>query len=150
MVVTAKGGIRVTNVPTVFTPMAGGWGKVWFHIAKNNHQNDSMDGTSETLVVFHGPHGYISPNWCANAATANMVPTWNFSVVHATGKAKRIDDDGAFAKNLSKLVAKNEGKYGGGPWEFGKMPDSYLKGMRQGITQYEMVIDNVEAKFKLS
>ena len=152
MVATAKGGIRLTNVPTVFTPSAAndGWGKIWFHLANNNHQNEALDGNSETLIVFHGPHGYISPNWYANAASVNAVPTWNFAVVHVTGNTQRLDDDGLFVRNLSKLVAKNEGKYGGGgPWDFGKMPDAYLKGMRQGVTQYEMTIEKVEAKFKL-
>ena len=152
MVATAKGGIRLTNVPTLFTrgAAAGGWGKIWFHLAKNNHQNQALDGSSETLIVFHGPHGYISPNWYANTASVNAVPTWNFAIVHASGKAQRLDDDDLFARNLSKLVAKNEGKYGGGgSWDFGKLPDSYLKGMREGITQYEMTIEKVEAKFKL-
>ncbi len=149
MVVTAKNGIRVTNVPTLFTRSETGWGKIWFHLAKNNHQGEALDGLSETLVVFHGPHGYISPNWYANSAAANVVPTWNFAVVHASGKAQRLDDDGVFATSLSKLVARNEGRYGGGPWDFAKLPDTYLKGMRQGITQYEMTIEKVEAKCKL-
>lgn len=149
MVVTAKNGLRVTNVPTLFTRNSDGWGKIWFHLAKNNRQQEALDGASETLLVFHGAHGYISPNWYTNPAAVTAVPTWNFAVVHATGRARRLDDDTQFASNLSQLVAKNESKYGGGPWKFDKLPDSYLKGMRQGILQYEMTIENVEAKFKL-
>jgi transcriptional regulator len=149
MVVTAHQGLRVTNVPTLFTRTAEGWGKIWFHIAKNNRQQEALNADAETLIVFHGAHGYISPNWYVNPAGVTAVPTWNFAVVHATGRARRLDDDALFATNLSQLVTKNESKYGGGPWNFQKLPDSYLKGMRQGIIQYEMTIQNVEAKFKL-
>ncbi len=147
MLITAKGGVRVTNVPTLLDREADGWGKLWWHIAKGNGQNEAFDGTSECTVVFHGPHGYISPNWYAGK---NSVPTWNFAVVHATGRPQRITDDEAFASNLQRLVAQNENHYGGGPsWDYSKLPDSYLKGMRGGIVPYEMKIEQVEAKFKL-
>ena len=148
MLITAKGGVRVTNVPTLFDREADGWGSLWWHIAKGNHQNEAFDGSTECTVVFHGPHGYISPNWYT---TKNAVPTWNFAVVHATGRPQRITDDGAFARNLKRLVAQNEGRYGGGDaWDYSKLTDAYLKGMRQGIVPYEMKIGQVEAKFKLS
>jgi transcriptional regulator len=147
MLVTAKGGVHITNVPTLLDRSAEGWGKVWWHIAKGNPQNQLFDGATECTVVFHGPHSYISPNWYS-AKTA--VPTWNFAVVHATGKPRLVDDDAARAKSFERLVARNEGAYGGGgDWDFSKLPDSFLKGMRQGIVAYEMVIDQIEAKFKL-
>ena len=147
MLVTAKGGVHVTNVPTLFDRSPEGWGKVWWHIARGNAQNQVFDGGAECTVVFHGPHGYISPNWYG---AKNAVPTWNFAVVHATGKPRRVDDDAAFTKSLERLVARNENLYGGGgDWNFSKLPESYLKGMRQGIVAYEMVVDQVEAKFKL-
>ena len=147
MIVSSKGGLRVTNVPTLFERSPEGWGKLWWHISKNNLQNNAFDGNEECIAVFHGPHAYISPNWYK---AKNAVPTWNFAVVHATGKPKRIDNDEAFAKSLKNLVATNEGKHGGGDvWDYSKLPDSYLKGMRQGIVAYEMTIDRVEAKFKL-
>ena len=147
MIVSSKGGLRITNVPTLLKRDPEGWPSIWFHIAKSNPQNNAMDGEQECLAVFHGPHAFISPNWYS---TKNAVPTWNFAVVHAKGKPKRIDDDTAFAENLKQLVAKNEGHYGGGEaWDYSKLPESYLKGMRQGIVAYEMKIEGVEGKFKL-
>ncbi len=147
MVITSKGGIRVTNVPTLYKPDPEGWGSVWFHLARGNAQNQAFDGPDEAVIVFHGPHGYISPNWYN---TKNAVPTWNFAVVHAKGHPRRIDDDAAFAENLRQLVALNEGRYGGGDkWDFAKLPESYLKGMRQGIVAWEMKVESVEGKFKL-
>lgn len=148
MIISSQGGIRVTNVPTLLKRDGDGWGSIWFHIAKANPQNAAFEAaTGESLAIFHGPHAYISPNWYK---TKNAVPTWNFAVVHAKGKPKRIDDDAAFADNLRQLVATNEAHYGGGPdWDYSKLPESYLKGMRQGIVAYEMKIDSVEGKFKL-
>lgn len=147
MLITAKAGVRVTNVPTLLDRDENGWGKLWWHIAKSNAQNEVFDGSTECTVVFHGPHGYISPNWYA---TRNAVPTWNFAVVHATGRPRRLTDDASFARNLERLVAQNEARYGGGTnWDYRKLTDAYLKGMRQGIVPYEMKIEQVEAKFKL-
>ncbi|WP_321477980.1 FMN-binding negative transcriptional regulator [uncultured Paludibaculum sp.] len=147
MLVTARGGVHITNVPTLFDRAPQGWGKLWWHLARNNAQNQVFDGATDCTVVFHGPHGYISPNWYA---TRNSVPTWNFAAVHATGKPKRLDDDTGFAKSLERLVARNEGLYGGGgDYDFSKLPETYLKGMRQGIVAYEMEISQIEAKFKL-
>ena len=147
MLVTAKGGVHITNVPTLFDRSPDGWGKLWWHLATGNSQNQILDGSTECTIVFHGPHGYISPNWYESK---NAVPTWNFAVVLATGKPKRIEDDAAFAHSLQRLVARNEGAYGGGSnWSYSAIPDAQLKSMRQGILAYEMTIDRVEAKFKL-
>jgi transcriptional regulator len=147
MVISANGGIRVTNVPTLVERAGEGWGKVWWHLAKSNPQNGALTGEAEAVVVFHGPHGYISPSWYAARPT---VPTWNFAVVHLHGKPRRVDDDAAFARSLDLLVASNEKKYGGAKkWELGAMHPEYLKGMRQQIVAYEMTIEKVEAKFKL-
>jgi len=147
MILSTKGGPRTTNVSTIFKRDDNGWGSIWFHIARSNPQNAAFETEEDSLIVFHGPHGYISPNWYT---TNNAVPTWNFAVVHAKGKPKRIDNDEAFATNLKDLVVENEGHYGGGDvWDFNKLPDSYLKGMRQGIVAYEMKIEAVEGKFKL-
>jgi transcriptional regulator len=146
MVLSVQGGLRVTNVPTLHHPDASGWGRLWWHLAKNNPQNQALDGESECTVVFHGPHAYISPNWYQSK---NAVPTWNFATVHATGKPRRLDDD-ATAAGLKRLVDKNEARYGGGSqWSYSQLPESYLRGMRQGIVAYEMTIETVEAKFKL-
>jgi transcriptional regulator len=148
MLITAHGGLHVTNVPTLYEPRPGGWGKIWWHLAKSNAHNSALAQAPEATFVFHGPHSYISPNWYE---TKNAVPTWNFAVVHATGKPQRLDDDAHFAAQLAKLVARNEARYAPGEtkWKLEALPDSYLKGMRQGIVAYELAIESVEAKFKL-
>lgn len=144
MLVTGAPSVQITNLPTVLD--RAGAGKVWFHLAKANPQNQALQG--EVVLVFHGPHGYVSPNWYQ---PASAVPTWNFATVHLSGRPRRIDDDALVAQGLRRLVQKNESLYAGGAqrWSLDKMPDSYLRGMRQGIIAYEMPIERVEAKFKL-
>lgn len=145
MVVTGQPSVQITNVPTVLAREPGGWGKLWWHLAKGNHQNAAMSGP--VTAVFHGPHGYISPNWYQST---NAVPTWNFAVVHVTGTPRRVESDAELAVGLRGLVQRNESRYGGGDaWHFDQLPESYLKGMRTGIVAYEMKIDKVEGKFKL-
>ena len=145
MVVTGQPSVQITNVPTLIERVAGGWGKIWWHLAKGNPHNEAM--SSQTTVVFHGPHQYISPNWYQ---AKNAVPTWNFAVVHATGIPRRIEDDAAVAAGLRRLVMRNEGQYGGGDaWNYDQLPSNLLKGLRSGIVAYEMTIERVEAKFKL-
>jgi transcriptional regulator len=145
MVVTGRPSVQITNVPTILERAPDGWGKIWWHMAKANAQNEAM--REPVTVVFHGPHQFISPNWYE---TKNSVPTWNFAVVHVTGSPRRIDDDAAVAAGLRRLVMRNEGKYGGGgAWDFDRIPESQLKAMRGGVVAYEMAIERVEAKFKL-
>jgi transcriptional regulator len=145
MVVTGQPSVQITNVPTILERAPEAWGKVWWHLAKANAQNEAMQGPA--TIVFHGPHQYISPNWYQ---TKNAVPTWNFAVVHVTGRPRRIEDDAAVAAGLRRLVMRNEGKYGErGTWDYDQLPESQLKGMRGSIIAYEMAIERVEAKFKL-
>jgi transcriptional regulator len=148
MLITTDGGLHVTNVPTVLELPANGldWASLWWHISATNAQTKPLTKSAETTVVFHGPHSYISPNWYKSQ---RAVPTWNFAVVHCTGHPKRVETDAALAGGLGRLVALNEAKYGGGDWQFDKLPPEYLKGMRQGIVGYHMKIERVEAKFKL-
>ena len=66
------------------------------HMARANHHWRLMDGATPALVVFHGPHGYVSPTWYE---TAPAVPTWNYGVVHAHGLPRANEDD-AFVRGV--------------------------------------------------
>ncbi|MDQ8046156.1 MAG: FMN-binding negative transcriptional regulator [Solirubrobacteraceae bacterium] len=58
-------------------------------------------GSSEILMIFAGPHGYISPSWYAPADEA--IPTWNFSTAHCYGVPEVLGDDENVAV-LSRLT----------------------------------------------
>jgi len=142
--VTATPSIRITHIPVLLDRSAGAYGTLYGHISRSNPQSDTFDGRQSALIVFRGPHSYISPGWYAKT---EVVPTWNFAVVHASGKLKPIAEKKALQGVLARLINKFESRYGDGSYDFGKLPDSYVGGLIGGIIGFEMKIDSLEGKF---
>ena len=144
--VTVSPALRITHVPVWLDRAAGAYGKIYGHIARQNPQSAAFDGKQTGVAVFRGPHGYISPTWYARAG--NAVPTWNFAVVHATGKLRPVDGGKELNDLLSRLVAKFE-SYQGSSYDFAKLDDAYKNSMMSGIIGFELEIELLEGKFKL-
>ena len=142
--VTASPGIRITHIPTVLDRTAAPYGTLFGHISRQNLQSKCFDGRQQAVIVFRGPHSYISPTWYNKPES---VPTWNFAVVHATGRLKPIADPKALHGLLAQLIAKFEGP--GSSYDFAKLPESYTNGLIGGIIGFEMQIELLEGKFKL-
>ncbi|MBI2686205.1 MAG: FMN-binding negative transcriptional regulator [Acidobacteria bacterium] len=140
--VTAAPDIRITHIPVWLDRVAGKFGVLHGHVSRQNPQHKLFDGKQSAVIVFRGPHAYISPTWYAKPGT---VPTWNFAVVHATGKPRAVTEKAAFKNLLAKLIAKFE-KSG---YDFSNVPPGVIDGMMQGIVGFEMEIDLLEGKFKL-
>jgi transcriptional regulator len=143
--ITPLPSLRITHIPVLLDRSTGPYGVIHGHISRQNEQAKAFDGNHEAVIVFHGPQGYISPTWYQ---TAQAVPTWNFAVVHATGKLQPITDPKALHAFLARLIAKFE-TYQGTAYDFSKMPDAYVNGMLSGIIGFQMQIDLLEGKFKL-
>ncbi len=114
------------------------------HMARANDQWKSFDG-SEALVIFQGPHAYVSPTWYE---THPSVPTWNYATVHVYGVPHVIDDDTAMRVMLRELVANHES--GRDPEWTMNLPEDYLRKMMAAIVAFEMPIARIEGKYKLS
>ena len=70
------------------------------HMAKNNPQwKEFFD--DEVMVVFAGPHAYVSPRWYEEK---ERVPTWNYAAVHAYGIPKIISDRKEKHESQRRLV----------------------------------------------
>ena len=143
--ITATPALRITHLPVLLDRAAGRYGVIHGHISRQNVQSHAFDGRQTAVVVFRGPQGYISPTWYQ---TAQAVPTWNFAVVHATGKLRPVTDPKALHAFLARLIQKFE-TYEGTDYDFSKLPDSYTNGMLQGIIGFQMEIELLEGKFKL-
>ncbi|HEX3745421.1 MAG TPA: FMN-binding negative transcriptional regulator [Bryobacteraceae bacterium] len=137
--------LRITHIPVVFERAAGPFGTIHGHIARHNEQIAAFDGKQEAVIVFRGPHGYISPT-CYRTAPA--VPTWNFAVVHATGKLQPKTGPAALHAFLASLIQKFE-TYEGTGYDFSQTPDSYLNPMLANIVGFDMRVELLEGKFKL-
>jgi transcriptional regulator len=143
--VTSLPTLRVTHIPVILDRASGAYGKILGHVSRQNPQSQTFDGRHSGVIVFRGPHGYISPAWYAKT---DVVPTWNFAVVHATGRLFAITEKTDLHNLLARLIDKFE-KYQGAGYDFSKLPDSYVSSMMGGIAGFEMQIESLEGKFKL-
>src|SRR5579862_216081 len=142
--VTSSSGIRITHIPVILDRSVGRYGSIYGHVSRQNPQWKTFGDDHNAVIVFHGPHSYISPTWYANK---QAVPTWNFAVVHASGKPKPIDDDHAKHDLLARLIDKFE--YNKSEYDFAKLPDSYTYSMIRNIVGFQMEVELIEGKFKL-
>jgi transcriptional regulator len=94
-----------THMPVIFHAEVGPNGTLVTHMARANPQWRHFADGREVLVIFHGPHAYISPSWYE---TQPAVPTWNSAVVHAYGIPQIVDDAASLRAMLRELVAAFE------------------------------------------
>ena len=145
--ITATPTLRITHIPSVLDRTKGRFGTVLGHVSAQNPQRATFDGTHNTVIVFRGPHGYISPSWYATQES--VVPTWNFGIVHVSGRPKAITDKSQAHDLLAALIRKNERSVGSTGYNFAAQPDEYITRMMQGISPFTMEIEAIEGKFKL-
>jgi transcriptional regulator len=134
-----------TRLPVICDRASGRHGTLFGHVARANPQWRAFDGNRQCLVMFDGPHAYVSPSWYA---TAPAVPTWNYATVHVYGIPRPIHD----AEQLSALVDKLVGIYEAGmprPWP-GTLPPDFKAAMLKAIVGFAIEIDRIEGKFKMS
>ncbi len=147
LLVTATDGAPVaSHIPLLLDQDTGDQGRLLGHVAKANGQWRGFDGEAEALVIFWGPHAYISPNWYVSE---KMVPTWNYVTVHAYGKPKMISDPAGAADVLGRLTDTYESDATGN-WSMDVLPAEFIDSQLKGIVAFEMPIERVEGKFKLS
>lgn len=113
------------------------------HFAKANEQWQDIEG-NPVLVIFSEPHAYISPQHYEKELN---VPTWNYISVHAYGQARLITEtEQAFAV-LEKTIDTYESAYRQ-QWE--QLPDDFKQKMVKGIVAFEIQVQDLQAKKKLS
>ncbi|MGB9152673.1 MAG: FMN-binding negative transcriptional regulator, partial [Alphaproteobacteria bacterium] len=136
------GPLVATHLPLVVKE-EGEHGVIEGHFAKANPHWKSLAGR-ETLVVFPGPHSYVSP---ALYDESLSVPTWNYIAIHAYGVLSLVEDDAGKEALLSGLIQANEPAFAEA-WH--GMPEGYRKTMLAGIVGFRIPIARIEGKFKLS
>lgn len=144
LVSSGPAGLQVSHVP--FLVEAQGEALTLLtHFARGNPQARSLEGAEHVLAIFQGPHGYVSPTWYENHPA---VPTWNYTVVHASGRARPIGD-----ARLRSLLARLAAKYEAGsaePWRMEDLDPDYVAKMMNAICGFEIEVAKLEGKFKLS
>jgi len=133
-----------SHLPFLYKPDRGANGKLVSHMAKANNHWQLFGGKGEALVVFNGPHAYISPNWYVSAVA---VPTWNYITVHVYGIPKIMESDAELESVLNETVEKHESGFLN-PWT-PNLPADLKAKLYQAIVGFEIEITRIEAKFKL-
>jgi transcriptional regulator len=143
LLVTGSGGeLHGTHLPCLVDER-GAQMVIELHMAKANPQWQQFYD-DEVLVVFSGPHAYISPRWYARA---EAVPTWNYAAVHAYGTVSVIDDRERKYAAQRRLVAAHDPQWLGG---FDAQAKAYIDSMLAGIVVFEVAVTRIDARWKLS
>ncbi len=140
-----EGSPVVSHLPFLFERDAGKHGRLIGHLARANPHWQRLVRAEPVLVVFQGPHGYVSPSWYA---TPGGVPTWNYAVVHVHGLPKLIEDESECAEILRRMTAAHESHFLA-PWEFDASDDTHAR-LLDMIVGFEIEITAIQGKFKLS
>jgi len=135
-----------THLPILVDERRGPLGTLRGHVARANPHWRHLAAGRPTLVVFSGPHAYVSPSWYA---THPAVPTWNYVAVHASGTGALVEDAEQVRALLADLVHVYESP-GPEAWSFEALPADYVAGMQRGIVAFEIPIARLEGKAKLS
>jgi transcriptional regulator len=136
------GSHRATHLPLIIKD-EGPHGLLEGHFAKANSHWQSLSNR-ETLVVFPGPHSYVSPSLYAEELS---VPTWNYIAIHAYGTLELIEDNAAKDALLAGLIQANEPAYAD---QWRSLPDGFRRNMLAGIVGFRIPITRIEGKFKIS
>ena len=143
VLVTGSGGsLRASHLPALVQE-EGGELALDMHMARANEQWRHFDDT-EALVIFSGPHAYISPRWYEDT---ERVPTWNYAAVHAYGVPQLVEDRAAKHASQRRLVATLDPQ-----WlpKFDALRGEYVERMLAAIVNFRIPVARLETRWKLS
>jgi transcriptional regulator len=134
--------LTATHLPLVVKD-EGPHGLLEGHFARANRHWQALAGR-ETLVVFAGPHSYVSPALYTDPLS---VPTWNYIAVHAYGTLELVEDEAGKDSLVTGLIRAHEPGF---EKKWRAMPDGFRRSMLAGIVGFRLPIGRIEGKFKLS
>lgn len=117
--------------------------RLYSHIAKHNEMNEFLAEDSEGLLIFHGPHAYISSSWYQE----KDISTWDYTAVHINVKIN-LQSREELETSLNKLVEKFE-KDQGKPLYYNDIPEEMLQTHLPQITGFWMNPTKIEGIAKL-
>jgi len=145
LLVSQVGGMPfATHLPFLLDRSAGPHGTLLGHMARANPHWRELAGQT-ALAVFSGPHAYISPSWYESE---NVVPTWNYAAVHATGSVELVEGPDELLDIVTRSVAVYEASMPR-PWAF-DAAGPFVKRLLGQIMGFRLRIDRLEGKWKMS
>ncbi len=155
LVTFGSAGLFASHLPVVLDDQVGPLGLLKCHVSRANAQWKDFSREVQALAIFAGPEHYISPRWYEEKqATGKVVPTWNYAVVHAYGYLKVVEDPEWLRAHVGSLTAIHEAASakttGVAPWAVSDAPADYIASQIRGIIGFEMKIERLEGKWKVS
>lgn len=148
LVTLGSDGLAANHIPFVLQPGKGEWGTLLAHVARNNAVWRDHDSEQEALIIFQAADAYISPTWYATKReTHQVVPTWNYAVVHAYGRIV-VHDDVKWIRGQAGMLTKQQESSLPEPWKMADAPPEYTSAMLQQIVGLEIPITRLIGKLK--
>ena len=150
MVCMTAEGLTANHVPMILTGGGEGNALLRGHVARANSIWKSVEPDTPVLVIFSGANHYITPSWYpAKQEHGRVVPTWNYSVVHAHGTVRFADEKARTLAYVSELTSLQESSRPE-PWKVSDAPGPYIDSMLSAIVTFEVKVTRLVGKFKAS
>lgn len=150
LIVTSDAGIEANHIPFVLMETDSGQHCLRAHIPRANPLYRIIQTSHDCLAIFYGPNGYVSPSWYASKKVdGKVVPTWNYSVVHAQGRIRVVDEAQWVRDQLLALTQQNEAAREHS-WQVDDAPASFTAAMIKGLVGLEIEVERLVGKSKMS
>lgn len=145
-----NGEIMADHLPLVLHPEQSEYGQLQGHINRANPMRKALKAGADVLVIFQGPHHYVSAGWYPSKKEhEKVVPTWNYITVHARGTLALREESDWLLNHLNDLSDQHE-KDRPEPWKVSDAPDDYINRMSRGIMGVEIEITALQGIWKTS
>lgn len=150
LVTVGDAGLDANHLPVETLSEPKPHGLIRGHLARANPMWRTYRAESAALAIFQGPQAYISPSFYpSKRETGEVVPTWDYAVVHARGTLKFVEDAGWLRSLVRRLTDAHEAARPL-PWKVDDAPAPYIDKMLSMIVGFELSIESVTGKWKIS
>ncbi len=149
-VCTAQNQLIANHIPFVLDAQHVSNSRLLGHVSRANPVWRELDGGAPSVVMFMGPHAYITPSWYPGKHQhGKVVPTWNYVTVHVHGVAHAIEDPDWILDVINRLTDAQEVRRTE-PWKVSDAPSEYIEKMLRAVVGIEIVIERLEGRLKVS
>lgn len=149
LIVNTTEGPSANHVPLILANDTTDRLRLQGHIARANSLSN-MQCVESALAVFHGPNAYVSPNWYSTKQQhGKVVPTWNFTAVHVSGRLRTIGDRDWILSQIERLTDQQEATQST-PWAVADAPAEFTNGLLSSIVGIELEVSDLHGKWKVS
>jgi transcriptional regulator len=150
LIAQCESGLVANHIPVETLSEPAPYGLIRGHIARANPLWREYRADTESLAIFQGPQAYISPSFYpSKQKTGEVVPTWDYAVVHAHGTLRFVEDAAWLHALVERLTNAHEAPRDK-PWKVDDAPPPYIQKMLAAIVGFEFSITRLIGKWKVS